>query len=139
MRRFQWVRRVVVLALAGAGGCGPDGASAVAPSARCRVTAFVTNITGGAVSTIDVKTRTKNHTDITVGTQSLGLAITPDGKTAFVSNGQGGTVSAIDVKSRTKHPTAIGVGGYPVGVAVTSDGKSAWSPTREAARSRRST
>jgi YVTN family beta-propeller protein len=106
-------------------GVVPDGASAVAPGARCRVTAFVTNITGGAVSTIDVKTRTKNPTDITVGTQPLGLAITPDGKTAFVSNGQGGTVSAIDVKSRTKHPTDIGVGGYPVGVAVTSDGKSA--------------
>ena len=68
MRRFRWVRGVVVLGLAGAlVGVVPDGVSAVAARARCRATAFVTNSGSGTVSTIDVKTRTKHPTDITVG------------------------------------------------------------------------
>jgi DNA-binding beta-propeller fold protein YncE len=58
------------------------------------------------VSTIDVKTRTKNPKDIAVGTFPLVVAITPDGKTAFVTNSGGvlgaedtpGTVSTIEVK-----------------------------------------
>ena len=87
MRRFRWVRGVVVLGLAGAlVGVVPDGVSAVAARARCRATAFVTNAASGTVSTIDVKTRTKNPTDITVGAGPLGVAVTPDGKTAFVTN-----------------------------------------------------
>ena len=47
-------------------------------------TAFVTNanllagpITGDSVSTIDVKTRTKQPTDIPVGTFPHGVAVTP--------------------------------------------------------------
>jgi YVTN family beta-propeller protein len=48
-------------------------------------TAFVTNsnfgneqvVTGDSVSTIDVKTRTKHPTDITVGLQPLRVAVTP--------------------------------------------------------------
>ena len=71
------------------------------------------------MSTIDVKTRTKNPTDIPVGTNPVGVAITPDGKTAFVTNHVSGTVSTIDVKTRTKNPTDIPVGSVPVGVAVT--------------------
>ena len=45
-------------------------------------TAYVTNPGSGSVSTIDVATRTKNPTDITVGNHPPGVAITPDGKTA---------------------------------------------------------
>jgi YVTN family beta-propeller protein len=71
------------------------------------------------VSTVDVKTRTKNPTDIPVGSGPQGLAITPDGKTAFVTNTISGTVSTIDVKTRTKNPTDIPVGSSPLGVAVT--------------------
>jgi DNA-binding beta-propeller fold protein YncE len=74
------------------------------------------------VSTIDVKTRTKHPTDITVGTQPLRVAITPDGRTAFVTHGALGAafyaVSTIDVKTRTKHPTDITVPGS-IGVAIT--------------------
>jgi YVTN family beta-propeller protein len=40
-------------------------------------TAFVTNGAIGTVSTIDVKTRTKNPTDIPVGSGPLGVAFTP--------------------------------------------------------------
>jgi YVTN family beta-propeller protein len=71
------------------------------------------------VSTIDVKTRTKNPTDIAVGTAPVGVAVTPDGKTAFVTNSISGTVSTIDVKTRTKNPTDITVGPGVGEVAVT--------------------
>ena len=71
------------------------------------------------MSTIDVKTRTKNPTDIPVGGYPKGLAITPDGKTAFVADVLSSTVSTIDVKTRTKNPKDITVGTAPIGVAVT--------------------
>ena len=73
----------------------------------------------GTVSTIDVKTRTKDPTDIPVGALPFGVAVTPDGKTAFVTNVYSGTVSTIDVKTRTKHASDIAVGSGPLGVAVT--------------------
>ena len=82
-------------------------------------TAFVTNTLSGTVSTIDVKTRAKDPTEITVGSAPLGVAFTSDGKTAFVTNTLSGTVSTIDVKTRTKSPTEITVGSFPFGVAVT--------------------
>ena len=85
------------------------------------------SLTGsGRVSTIDVKTRTKHPTDITVGSFPFGVAITPDGKTAFVTNNGSDSVSTIDVKTRTKHPNDIPVGSVPFGVAVTPDGKTAF-------------
>jgi YVTN family beta-propeller protein len=78
------------------------------------------------VSTIDVKTRSKHPTDISVGSVPFGLAVTPNGKTAFVTNNGSGTVSTIDGKTRTKHPTDITVGSNPKGVAVTPDNKTAF-------------
>jgi YVTN family beta-propeller protein len=54
--------------------------------ARCRSgvavtpggeTAFVTNFASNTVPTIDVKTRTKNPTDITVGPNPIRVAVTP--------------------------------------------------------------
>jgi YVTN family beta-propeller protein len=129
MRRFRWVRGVVAFGLAGAlMGVVPDGVSAVPARSRCRATAFVTNSAADSVSTIDVKTRRKNPTDIPVGAAPLGVGITPDGKTAFVTNVTSGTVSTIDVKTRTKHPDDIPVGSGPNGVAVTPDGKTAFVP-----------
>jgi YVTN family beta-propeller protein len=96
---------------------------AVTPDGK---TAFVANSSGGTISTIDVKTRTKDHTDIPVGGGTTGVAVTPDGKTAFVTHYDSGTVSTIDVKTGTKHPTDITVGANPGGVAVTPDGKTAF-------------
>ena len=117
---------VVVLVLAGAlVGVVPDWVSAVPARSRCRATAFVADGIGRIVSTIDVKTRTKNRTDIAVGTTPAGVAITPDGKTAFVTNNSG-TVATIDVKTRRKHPTDIPVGTGPAGLAFTPDGKTAF-------------
>ena len=117
---------VVVFGLAGALVGVPAGVSAVPARPRCRATAFVTNADSGTVSTIDVKTRTKHPTDIAVGTNPVGVAVTPDGKTAFVANRTSGAVSTIDVKTKTKNPTDITVGTYVNGVAVTPDGKTAF-------------
>jgi YVTN family beta-propeller protein len=81
MAKFRWVPTVVVLGFAGAlVGVVPDRVSAVAGRGRCRATAFVTNALSASVSTIDVRTRTKNSTDIPVGPDPFGLAVTPDGK-----------------------------------------------------------
>jgi YVTN family beta-propeller protein len=119
MRRIRWLRVVVVLGLAGAlVGVVPDGVSAAAGRARCRATAFVTNSGSGTVSTIDTKTRTKNPTDITVGSFPDGVAVTRDGKMAFVANRDSNTVSTIDVKTRTKNPIDSPVGPGPISVAI---------------------
>jgi YVTN family beta-propeller protein len=86
------------------------------------------NTQSDTVSTIDVKTRTKHPTDITVGTNPKGVAVTPDSKTAFVTNANfgneqagptGDSVSTIDVKTRIKQPDDITVGLQPLRVAVT--------------------
>jgi YVTN family beta-propeller protein len=120
MRRFRRVRGAFVLGLAGAlVGVVPDGVSAVAGGARCRPTAFVANTGSGTVSTIDVKTRTKDPGDIKVGSAPGGVKVTPEGKTAIVTNQSSGTVSTIDVKTRTKHPGDIAVGQFPFQLAVT--------------------
>jgi YVTN family beta-propeller protein len=78
-----------------------------------------------------VATRTKDPTDITVGSFPRDVAITPDGKTAFVSNRNSddapgptpGTVSVIDVATRTKDPADISGFVMPTGMAITPDGK----------------
>jgi YVTN family beta-propeller protein len=117
----------VVVGLAGVlVGVVPGGVAAVPARGRCLSTAFVLNIASDTVSTIDVKTRTKDPTDIPVGQSPFGVAITPDGKTAFVANGASGTVSTIDVKTRTKGPTDIPVGSGAFDVAITPDGKTAF-------------
>jgi YVTN family beta-propeller protein len=133
----RWFRGLVVLGLAGAlVGVVPDGVSAAPAHLRCRATAFIGNTGSGTVSTIDVKTRAKNPTDIPVGSFPQGLSFTPDGKTAFVGNRVGDTVSTIDVKTRTKNPTNIPVGPNPLPHAVTPDGKTVFvsARTRRGAR-----
>ena len=126
MRRSRWVSAVVVFGLTGAlVGAVPEGVWAVAAPARCRATAYVANADGGSVSTIDVKTTTKNPTDIFVRSGPIRVAVTPDGKTAFVGNFHG-YVSTIDVNTRTKNPTDIPIGAEHFGVKVTPDGKTAF-------------
>jgi DNA-binding beta-propeller fold protein YncE len=78
------------------------------------------------MSTIDVKTRTKQPTDIPVGPNPFAVAITPDGETAlvthaspFVAPATGPTsVSTIDVKTSNKYPDDITVGSNPFGVTI---------------------
>src|SRR5262245_14807306 len=124
---MRCLRVVVVFGLAGAlVGVVPDGVSAVPARKECSATAFVTNALSASVSTINVKTRTKDSSDIPVGVDPFGVAITPDGKTVFVTNTNLGTVSTIDVQARKKNPSDIPVGTGPNRVAVTPDGKIAF-------------
>jgi YVTN family beta-propeller protein len=139
--RHRSVLGVVVFGLSGAlVGVVPDGVSVAAGRAPCRATALVANTRSGTVSTIGVKTRTKNPTDIAVGSGPTTLAVTPDGKTAFVTNALRNTVSTIDVKTREKHPADV-----PVGARSRSGWRSRRtarppsSPIRAAAPCRRST
>jgi YVTN family beta-propeller protein len=81
-------------------------------------TVFVTSSGPGIVATIDVKTRTKEPTDISVGLRPSQVAVTPDGKTAFVTHELSNTVSTFDVKARTKRGPDIPVGTTPNEVAI---------------------
>src|SRR5262249_5279310 len=56
---------------------------AVTPDGK---TALVANNGSDTVSTIDVKTRTKDPDDIAVGSEPGVVALTPDGTTAFAAN-----------------------------------------------------
>ena len=112
-------------------GPNPSGV-AVTPDGRTAFVAHGADVLGpivpgsNTVSTIDVKTRTKNPNDITVGMRAFSVKVTPDGRTAFVTNYASGTVSTIDVATRTKNPDDITVGANPVAVAFTPDGQTAF-------------
>jgi YVTN family beta-propeller protein len=79
-------------------------------------TAFVTNAGSGSVSTIDVATRTKNPTDITVGSTPFGVAVTacrlgavvqPDGRTITLT-GSAFTPSTTLSISIASNPQTLG-------------------------------
>jgi hypothetical protein len=75
MRPSRCLQRVSMFGLVGA--LPVDRVTAIPARERCRATAFVTHTYGGTVLTIDVNTRTKHPTDITVGTGPIGVAVTP--------------------------------------------------------------
>ena len=62
---------------------------------------------------------------VTVGTEPLGVAITPDGNYAYVINYGSGTVSVIEISSNTV-TTTVTVGTEPYGIAITPDGNYAY-------------
>jgi DNA-binding beta-propeller fold protein YncE len=66
----------------------------------------------GTVSTIDVKTRTKNPTDIAVGSIPTGFKVSPDGNTLFAVSGYSGTVSPV-TSSLTTFFDAYPMAGVP--------------------------
>src|SRR5699024_4386572 len=64
-------------------------------------------------------------TTVTVGTNPIGIAITPDGSHAYVANANSDNVSVIDTTSNTVAKT-ITVGSTPSWVAITPDGSHAY-------------
>ncbi len=83
------------------------------------------NSLSNTVSVIDTATNTVVAT-IPVGSNFLGVAITPDGTRAYVTNEEfSNTVSVIDTATNTVVAT-IPVGGTPVGAAITPDGTRAY-------------
>ncbi len=77
------------------------------------VTAYVANGGSDTVTPIATATNTAGP-PITVGSEPLAIAITPDGKTAYVANGGSGTVTPIATATNTAGPP-ITVGKRPPG------------------------
>src|SRR5262249_19515068 len=88
-------------------------------------TAFVANYGSGTVSVIDVKTRTKNPTDIPVGAEPGSVALTPDRQSACVTH-LNAAVPTFDVKSRIASPGATALDTTPAALVITADGKTAF-------------
>jgi YVTN family beta-propeller protein len=89
-------------------------------------TAYVANMGSGTVTPIDTATNTAGS-PITVGTEPIAIAFTPDSATAYVVNfGPGpGTVSPVDVATGTAGPP-ITVGYFPRSVVVAPSGTTAF-------------
>jgi YVTN family beta-propeller protein len=62
---------------------------------------------------------------VRVGTQPLGVAVAPDGKTVYSANSGSGDVSVIDARTN-RVVRAIPTGRFPSAVAVTPDGTSVY-------------
>jgi DNA-binding beta-propeller fold protein YncE len=65
------------------------------------------------------------------GTNPLGIAVSPDGKSAYVTNISSFNVSQYDINPLTgalspKNPVTVATGADPGGIAVTPDGRSAY-------------
>ena len=69
---------------------------------------------------------------ITLGSQSAGIAVTPNGKYAYVTDTNiiqgfaGNTVSVINTATNTVLGSPITVGSGALGIAITPDGKYAY-------------
>src|SRR5690349_7520126 len=97
--------------------------AAPASAARPR-TAFVVNEESGSVTLINTATN-KAGAGIAVGSDPLGVAVTPDGKTAYVTNRGSDSVTPINTATRKAGAAIIGLSA-PFAVAVTPDGKTAY-------------
>ena len=76
------------------------------------------------MSVINTSTNTVTAT-VTVGSNSRGVAITPDGSDAYVTSPTGGDVSVIDTGTNSDTAT-VTVGSGPRGLAITPDGSTAY-------------
>jgi YVTN family beta-propeller protein len=67
---------------------------------------------------IDTATNTVEAATLLVGTNPIGIAVTPDGKHAYVANNSSNSVSVIDTASNTVEAATITVGFGPIGVGI---------------------
>jgi len=88
--------------------------------------AYVTNEGSNSVSVIDTATNTVVGSPITVGSQPIGIAITPNGAYAYVTNTGSNSVSVIDTATNTVVGNPISVGSYPYDIAITPNGAYAY-------------
>src|SRR6202035_1910161 len=80
--------------------------------------AYISNSGAGTVSVIDTVTNAVIGGPIAVGSDPIGLAVTPDGGEVYVANNQSDNVTVISTVSNTITDTIfLPGGGYPVGVA----------------------
>jgi PKD domain len=62
---------------------------------------------------------------IPIGSETAGLAVTPDGRRLFVA-AKGGTVTVVETAANERMGSPINVGGEPQEIAITPDGKTAY-------------
>jgi YVTN family beta-propeller protein len=98
--------------------------AAASPTSALAGTAYVTNENSSSVTPINTATNSAG-TPITVGSDPVGVAITPNGKTAYVTLIGSGTVVPINISAGTAG-TPITVGGAPFGIAITPNGQTAY-------------
>lgn len=98
------------------------------PSGARAQTAYVTTTLAGQVVPIDTATNTAG-TPVAVGSQPVGVAITPDGETAYVADFGSDSVTPIDTATNTAGPP-IAAGTQPTGIAITPDGRTAYVTNR---------
>ena len=106
---------------------------AIAPDGR---SAYLTNYFDGRVSVINTQTNQllgplgdeHEPNGILVGSEPIGIAITPNGKSAYVATTFGGGVWVIDTQTNevAKQILAEGKSWNTKGIAITPDGKSAY-------------
>jgi YVTN family beta-propeller protein len=89
---------------------------------------YVANSVDGSVSVIDNRTNAPVGAPIQLGlgTQPVGIAITPDGKRAYVANHGTDDVSVIDTATNQVIGPRIGVGDGPREIAISPDGSTAY-------------
>ena len=90
--------------------------------AQIEVEAYIPNFSSNNVSVIDTQTNTVIGSPIAVGTNPIGVALTPDGRFVYVTNASSNTVSVIDHATNTAVGSPILVGAQPIGIAVTPNG-----------------
>jgi YVTN family beta-propeller protein len=88
--------------------------------------AYVPNQDSNNVSVIDTSTNTEVLPRIPVGSQPVGVALTPNGAFAYVTNFGSHDVSVINTSTNTEVLPRIPVGFFPFGVAFTLDGAFAY-------------
>jgi YVTN family beta-propeller protein len=86
------------------------------------VNIYIANNTNGTVSIVDDTTIVTN---ITVGSNPSGVAVTPDGTKTYVANYNSNNISVIDNLTNTILAT-ITVGTSPISVAITPDNSKAY-------------
>jgi YVTN family beta-propeller protein len=99
-------------------------AALTAPAASARI-AYVSTENLNSVSAVDLAAGKEIGSPITVGTEPIGVAISPDGSRAYVANGKSSTVSVIDTATNAVVGKAIPIGSNaePVTVIVSPDGR----------------
>jgi len=89
------------------------------------VSAYIANAGSNDVSVINTTTNMVVGSPITVGSQPVAVAVTPDGKYVYVTNNASNKISVIDAATNTV-VGSITLGSQPAGVAITPDGKFAY-------------
>ncbi len=95
-------------------------ASTIITVSNSPVYAYIPNAMDNNVSVIDTASN-RVVADIAVGTEPIGVAVSPDGTKVFITNAMDNSVSVIDTGSN-QVTANITVGSGPVGVAASPDG-----------------